>query len=98
MKNVRSILFKEHEASFLVGALAALKTKSNVISFVGGMDIPVIRKFSYGYEQGAKYINPDISVLFNIIEPVKGKIPWNDVAGAKAIANQQIINPTLIKL
>jgi basic membrane protein A len=61
--NVASIIFKEHEGSFLVGALAALKSKSNKIGFIGGMDIPVIRKFSCGYEQGAKYINKDIQVF-----------------------------------
>lgn len=64
--NVQSIVFKEHEGSFLVGALAALKSQSGKVGFVGGMDIPLIRKFECGYEQGAKYINPKIEVLQNM--------------------------------
>ncbi|WP_019615825.1 BMP family lipoprotein [Psychromonas ossibalaenae] len=63
LPNVKSIVFKEHEGSFLVGALAALKSKNNKVGFIGGMDIPVIRKFACGYEQGAKYINKDIQVF-----------------------------------
>lgn len=63
LPNVASLIFKEHEGAFLVGALAALKSKSNKIGFIGGMDIPVIRKFACGYEQGAKYINKDIQVF-----------------------------------
>ncbi|WP_207621579.1 BMP family lipoprotein [Vibrio ziniensis] len=64
--NVQSIVFKEHEGSFLVGALAAKASKSGVVGFVGGMDIPLIRKFQCGYEQGAKYTNPSITVLQNM--------------------------------
>ncbi len=64
--NVQSIVFKEHEGSFLVGALAAKASKSGVVGFVGGMDIPLIRKFECGYEQGAKYANPKITVLQNM--------------------------------
>lgn len=63
LPNVKSIVFKEHEGAFLVGALAALKSKSDKIGFVGGMDIPLIRKFSCGYEQGAKHINKKIQVF-----------------------------------
>lgn len=64
--NVQSIVFKEHEGSFLVGALAAKASKTATVGFVGGMDIPLIRKFSCGYEQGAKYANKDITVLQNM--------------------------------
>ena len=60
--NVQSVLFKEQEGSFLVGALAALTSKSAKVGFVGGMDIPLIRKFECGYEQGAKYANPKVGV------------------------------------
>ena len=66
MPNVQSVVFKEHEGSFLVGALAALTSKSAKVGFVGGMDIPLIRKFQCGYEQGAKYINPKIDVYQNM--------------------------------
>jgi basic membrane protein A len=51
--NVQSVVFKEHEGSFLVGAMAAMASKTGKVSFVGGMDIPLIRKFQCGYEQGA---------------------------------------------
>ena len=64
--NVQSIIFKEHEGSFLVGALAAIASKSGKVGFVGGMDIPLIRKFQCGYEQGAKYVNPKIEVFQNM--------------------------------
>ncbi len=88
--NVHSTLFKEHEGSFLAGALAALKSKTNVIGFVGGMDIPVIHKFECGYKQGAKYINPDIRLLSNIIGEADGKTGWNNPKRANAIATTQI--------
>lgn len=63
LPNVQSILFKEHEGSFLVGALAAIVSKTGVVGFIGGMDIPVSRNFQCGYEQGAKFVNPKIKVL-----------------------------------
>ena len=55
LPNVESIVFKEHEGSFLVGMMAAMASKSGKVGFVGGMDIPLIRKFQCGYEQGVKY-------------------------------------------
>ena len=66
LPNVANIIFKEHEGSFLVGMMAAMASKSGTIGFVGGMDIPLIRKFQGGYEQGAQYVNPDITVLANM--------------------------------
>lgn len=83
--NVYSILYKQNEASFLVGALAAMITTSNmplankekVIGFLGGMDIPVINDFKVGYIQGAKYIDPEVKVLVSYAasfnDPAKGK-------------------------
>ncbi|MDB1123114.1 BMP family lipoprotein [Vibrio algarum] len=64
--NVQSIVFKEHEGSFLVGAIAAKASKTGTVGFIGGMDIPLIRKFACGYEQGAKYANADATVLQNM--------------------------------
>ncbi|OED45896.1 BMP family ABC transporter substrate-binding protein [Endozoicomonas sp. (ex Bugula neritina AB1)] len=61
--NVQSIVFKEHEGAFMVGALAAMSTETNTVGFIGGMDIPLIRKFDCGYAQGVKYINEDATVL-----------------------------------
>ena len=78
--NVASVTFKEHEGSFLVGALAAMMSKTGTVGFVGGMESPVIKKFQVGYEQGAKYIKPDIKVLSVY---VGGSSAFNDPASAK---------------
>ncbi|HEY3247644.1 MAG TPA: BMP family ABC transporter substrate-binding protein [bacterium] len=79
--NVVSLLFKENEGSFLVGAAAGLKTKVNKVGFVGGMKIPLIEKFEVGYIAGAKYVNPKVTVYSEYAgttgeafrDPVKGK-------------------------
>jgi basic membrane protein A len=63
LPNIRSLVFKEHEGSFLVGALAAMMTKTNKIGSIPAMDVPFLNRFTKAYEQGAKYINPDIQVL-----------------------------------
>jgi len=74
--NVQSVVFKEHEGSFMVGLLAALKSESGKVGFIGGMDIPLIRKFACGFEQGAKHANADVEVVQNMT----GSTPsaWND--------------------
>ncbi|MBG6079817.1 MAG: BMP family ABC transporter substrate-binding protein [Rubrivivax sp.] len=63
LPNVQSFVYREHEGSFLVGMLAAMASKSGKVGFVGGQDIPLVRKFLCGYEQGAKYANPKVQVL-----------------------------------
>ncbi|MCY9590756.1 BMP family ABC transporter substrate-binding protein [Paenibacillus chitinolyticus] len=63
--NVQSITFAENEGSFLVGVVAAKMTKSNKIGFVGGMDIPVIKRFEAGFKAGVAAVNPDAKVLIN---------------------------------
>lgn len=85
--NVRSLMFEEHEGSFLVGALAALQTKSDKVGFIGGMDIPLIRRFAMGYAAGAKHVQPKIQVVENFIG-VTGEA-WNNPTKAKEIANTQ---------
>jgi len=87
LPNVRSIVFKEHEGSFLVGMIAALKSESGKVGFVGGMDIPLIRKFACGYEQGAKYVSKDTEVLQNMT----GTTPaaWNDPTRGAELAKSQ---------
>ena len=87
LPNVRSIVFKEHEGSFLVGVLAALASESGKVGFVGGMDIPLIRRFACGYEQGAKYVSGDIEVIQNMT----GTTPaaWNDPGRGSEIAKSQ---------
>ncbi len=61
--NVESVLFKEHEGSFLVGVVAASMTKSNKIGFVGGVNIPVINRFEKGFVAGVKAVKPDAEVM-----------------------------------
>lgn len=65
-ENVRAIRFHEEESSFLVGALAARKSASGRVGFVGGMDNPVIRRFLAGYHAGARHVRPDIQVLWRM--------------------------------
>ncbi|MEM7471835.1 MAG: BMP family ABC transporter substrate-binding protein [Pseudomonadota bacterium] len=80
--NVTSVVFTEHEGSYLVGYMAAQASKNNTVGFVGGMDIPLIRRFACGYAQGAKAANPDTTVIANMT----GTTPaaWNDrVTGAE---------------
>ena len=87
LPNVQSIVFKEHEGSFLVGMAAAMASKSGKIGFVGGMDIPLIRKFALGYEEGARYVNPKIEVFQNMT----GTTPaaWNDPTRGGELARSQ---------
>lgn len=63
--NVTSLLFEEHEGSFLVGVLAGMMTETDTVGFVGGMEVPLIRKFQVGFEEGVKYANPDAEILVN---------------------------------
>ena len=81
LPNVASLKFKEHEGSFLVGALAAMMSKTNIVGFVGALESPVIQKFQAGFEQGAKYVNPNIKTLSVYLG---GANPFNDPASAKA--------------
>ncbi len=85
--NVASVVFKEHEGSFLVGMMAAMASKSGKVGFVGGMDIPLIRRFQCGYEQGAKYANPKVEVL----AAMTGTTPaaWSDPARGGELAKSQ---------
>ena len=85
--NVKSLLFEEHEGSFLVGALAALASKSGKIGFIGGMDIPLIRRFEMGYRAGAQYQNPKVEITTNYIG-ITGEA-WNNPAKAKELALAQ---------
>jgi len=87
LPNVQSIVFKEHEGSFLVGMAAAMASKTGKIGFVGGMDIPLIRRFALGYEEGAKYVNAKIEIYRNMT----GTTPaaWNDPTRGGELARSQ---------
>src|SRR6266550_7214294 len=63
LPNVASLVFKEHEGSYLVGIIAAKTTKTNKLGFVGGMDIGLIHRFEKGFEEGAKSVNPNIQII-----------------------------------
>lgn len=87
LPNVQSVVFKEQEGSFLVGVMAATASKSGKVGFVGGMDIPLIRKFQCGYEQGAKYANPKAEVFANMTGTTGAA--WNDPTRGGELAKAQ---------
>lgn len=85
--NVRSLMFEEHEGAYVIGAIAAMTSKTGKIGFVGGMDIPLIRRFVMGYEAGAKRINPQIKVLDNYVGVTSEA--WNNPPKGKELAVSQ---------
>jgi len=88
LPNVRSVVFNEHEGSYLVGMLAAMKSETGKVGFVGGMDIPLIRKFACGYVQGAKAADPDSEVFQNMTGTTGAA--WNDPVKGGELARGQI--------
>lgn len=86
-KNVRSIVFREDQAGFLIGVIAAMKTKTQKIGMIAGMDVPLIERFKLGYQAGARYINPKVKVTTAFVGvSVDG---WNNPAKAEEIALSQ---------
>ncbi len=85
--NVRSVLFKEQEGSFLVGYIAGKLSRTGVVGFVGGMDVPLIRAFDLGYQEGVAAACEGCTVISNYV----GVTPdaWNDPARAKELASTQ---------
>jgi basic membrane protein A len=86
--NVASLVFKEHEGSYLVGLIAGMTSKTNTVGFIGGMDIGLIHRFEGGYEQGAKAANPNIQVIQNYVGVTDAA--WNNPGKGKEIALAQI--------
>jgi len=84
--NVRSVVFNEHEGSYLVGMMAAMASESGTVGFIGGMDIPLIRKFACGYVQGVKAVN------LTVIQNMTGTTPaaWNDPVKGAELTKAQI--------
>jgi len=87
LPNVQSIVFKEHEGSFLVGVLAAMASKTGKVGFVGGMDIPLIRRFECGYAQGVKFAAKDDTVFQNMTGTTGAA--WNDPTKGGELAKSQ---------
>ncbi|MEM8812232.1 MAG: BMP family ABC transporter substrate-binding protein, partial [Pseudomonadota bacterium] len=87
LPNVRSILFKEHEGSYLVGMAAAMASETDKIGFVGGMDIPLIRRFACGYVQGAKAATPGVEIFQNMTGTTGAA--WNDPVKGGELAKSQ---------
>src|SRR5262247_675729 len=88
LPNVASLIFKEHEGSYLVGMIAAMTSKSGILGFVGGMDIPLIHKFEVGYEEGARAVRPGVRVIPNYVGVTDAA--WNDPVKGKELARTQI--------
>jgi basic membrane protein A len=88
LPNVQSFVYREHEGAFLVGMLAAMASRSGRIGFVGGQDIPLVRKFLCGYEQGAKYAVPAVQT----VSAMTGTTPqaWIDPVRGAELARSQI--------
>ncbi|MGL5117417.1 MAG: BMP family ABC transporter substrate-binding protein, partial [Beijerinckiaceae bacterium] len=86
--NVRSILFTEHEGSYLVGMMAGLASKTNKVGFIGGMDIPLIRKFACGYVQGVKAAKPAAEIIQNMTGTTGAA--FNDPAKGAELAKSQL--------
>ncbi|MCK0172157.1 BMP family ABC transporter substrate-binding protein [Aliiroseovarius sp. S1123] len=86
--NVLNVAFSEHEGSYLVGMMAATASKSGTVGFIGGMDIPLIRKFACGYAEGVLAVNPDATVIANMT----GTTPsaWNDPVKGGELTKAQI--------
>ncbi len=88
LPNVASLIFKEHQGSYLVGMIAAKKSQSGTLGFIGGMDIPLIHKFEKGYEEGAHSVNPNIRVIDNYVGVTDAA--WNNPGQGKELAVAQI--------
>ena len=85
--NVQSIVFREHEGSFIVGILAAMAAEGGSIGFVGGMDVPLIRRFACGYVLGARHARPDVQVFQNMTGTTGAA--WNDPVKGGELAKSQ---------
>lgn len=88
--NLASFMYATHECSFLAGIVAAMESKTGVVGFIGGMQIPTIEKFQVGFEEGVAYVNPDASVLVKYIG--NDNSAWTDPTTAKSLTLECIAN------
>ncbi len=86
LPNVASLVFAEHEGSALVGAAAGLMTESDIIGFIGGVNVPLIHKFEAGYRFGAEEVNPDVEILVQYLTEPPDFAGFNDPAAGKEAA------------
>ena len=86
-KNITSITFNVEEESFLAVAVAVLMTKTDKVAFIGGVEAPLITRYEAGFEQGVKYVKPDVKVLVSYIG---GYNSFNDPEKAEQITNELI--------
>lgn len=85
--NVQSIVFREHEGAFVVGVLAAMASRTGKLGFVGGMDVPLIRRFACGYVLGAQHASPGVEIFQNMVGTTGAA--WNDPAKGAELARSQ---------
>src|SRR6478672_9464165 len=88
LPNVADLVFREHEGSYLVGMIAASKSKTGTVGFLGGMDIGLIHRFETGYAEGAKSVNPNIRVIDNYVGVTDSA--WNNPGKGKELALSEI--------
>ena len=86
--NVTSYTFAEHEGAYVMGVIAAMASESETVGFIGGMDVPLVRRYSTAFEQGVMETNPDAKVIVNMT----GTTPaaWNDPVKGGELADAQI--------
>lgn len=94
--NVQSIVFKDHEGAFLVGIVAGLRSPTNKIGFIGGIDMPIINNLALGYFQGARFVRPDIEMVRDTVDTnsdnskvTNNANAWNNPERAKVLAKKQ---------
>ena len=90
LPNVQSVIYKEHEGSFLVGIMAAMASNSGTVGFVGGMDIPLISRFECGYKQGVAHADSSM----NVLAQMTGSTPaaWGNPTKGGEITRSQVEN------
>ena len=88
LPNVHSFIYREHEGAFLVGMLGALASKTGKLGFVGGQDIPLVRKVLCGYEQGARHADPRIQIVSAMTGTTNAA--WTDPARGAELAKAQV--------
>ena len=90
--NVQALCYRANESDFLAGALAAKLSETGVISFVGGMEAPVIHDFLVGYIEGAKYVNEDIKVVVSYTQNYQDSAKGKELGNAAIAAGADVVH------